>query len=119
MQQNKKESSNLKENIREDLMEYKFALNVLKKNPCSKQENKEYESIVKHGGKLPEGVYPYSDYSMDGFYTVTASDLTEDELKEYLFYKQLSMLKTIKNCVVFFAVLTIISLIFAFFALLR
>ena len=37
--------------------------------------------------------------------------MTEEEIAEYLRYKELKMLRTIKNCVVFFTTLAVISLV--------
>ena len=40
--------------------------------------------------------------------------MTADEIAQYLTYKKLHMLRTIKNCVVFFVVLTIVSMVLGF-----
>ncbi len=96
-------------NLRNKLRSHKFEFDLLQKIPCSKQENKEYQFLLENGRKLPEGVYPY-DYGTE-FYTIYEPDLTESEIREYLTYKQLSLIRTIKNCAVFFTVLTIIGMI--------
>ncbi|MBO5023683.1 MAG: hypothetical protein J6D11_05185 [Clostridia bacterium] len=100
--------------LKEELRSYKFEFDVLQKIPCSVKENKEYRKILKDGGQLPEGVYPY--IGADGtdtsdFYTICESNLSKDEMDEYLTYRKLKFLKTIKNCVVFFMVLQIITII--------
>ncbi len=96
-------------NLREKLRDHKFEFGLLQKIPCTKQENTEYKQILKDGGTLPEGVHA-SVYETDEFYKIHEADLTEAEISEYLTYKQLSLIKTIKNCVVFFTVLTVIGL---------
>ncbi len=102
-------------NLREELQSYKFDFDLLQRIPCSKQENKEYQKLIKDGGVLPEGVFAYvydsGEASTTEFYTIYKADLTESEIAEYLTYKKLSLIRTIKNCVVFFTVLTIIAMV--------
>ena len=104
--------------LRDELRSYKFEFDLLQKIPCSKQENKKYEQLLKDNGVLPEGVYTYigdnDEPSKTEFYTIYETDLTESEIAEYLTYKKLSLIKTIKNCVMFFTVLTIASMIIYF-----
>ena len=97
-------------NLRDELRAHKFEFDLLQKIPCTKQENTEYKQIVKDGGTLPEGVQACM-YETDEFYKIHEADLTEAEINEYLTYKQLSLIRTIKNCVVFFTVLTVIGLV--------
>ncbi len=102
-------------NLRDELRAHKFEFDLLQRIPCTKQENKEYQKLLKDGGTLPEGVYAYvydsGETSTTEFYTIYETDLTESEIREYLTYKQLSLIRTIKNCVMFFTVLTIIGMI--------
>ncbi len=102
-------------NLRDELRSYKFEFDLLQKIPCSKQENKEYQKLLKDGGVLPEGVFAYvydsGETSTTEFYTVYETDLTESEITEYLTYKKLNLIRTIKNCVMFFTVLTIIGMV--------
>lgn len=116
-------------NLKDAIKAYKFDLDLLQKIPCSDKENQEYKKILKEGGKLPEGVYPYikekGKSSLKEFYTVYEPDLTAAELEEYLKYKELSILNTIKNltytkinllniitdCLIFIVLLLIIALI--------
>lgn len=100
-------------NLRNELRLYKFDFDLLQKIPCSKKDNKKYEKLLKDGGVLPEGVFAYGyetgDASTTEFYTVYEADLTEAEIVEYLTYKKLSMLRTIRNCIL---VLTVSSMIY-------
>ena len=104
--------------LREELRYHKFEFDLLQKVPCTKQQNKELQQLLKDGSSLPEGVYAYvynsGEMSTTEFYTVLESDLTESEIREYLTYKQLSLIKTIKNCVLFFTILTIVGMFIYF-----
>lgn len=106
-------------NLRNELRLYKFDFDLLQKIPCSKQENKKYQKIIKDGGVLPEGVFAYGydtgDASTTEFYTVYETDLTEVEIAEYLTYKKLSMLRTIQNCMMLLTVSSIIYMVISIF----
>lgn len=107
-----------KVNLRDKLRSYKLEFDLLQEIPCSKEENKEYEKLLNNGEPLPDGVYSCVDAdgttSKTEFYTIYESDLSESEKIEYLTYKKLSLLKTIKNCVVFFTILIVIGLVAGF-----
>lgn len=100
-------------NLREELRAYRLEFDLIQKIPCSKRENTEYKKMLKESGTLPEGVYAYiynnGTESKDEFYTLCETDLTEDEIAEYLTFKKLSLLKTIKTCAVFFTVLSVLG----------
>ena len=85
----------------------------MQKIPCTKQENKKYQKLLKVGGVLPVGVFAYGhgtdDVSTTEFYTVYETDLIESEIAEYLTYRKLGMLRTIQHCIL---VLTISSIIY-------
>jgi hypothetical protein len=102
-------------NIRDELLAHKFEFNLLQKIPCTPQENEAYQKLLKDGGTLPEGVFAHvydtGEISTTEFYTIYEADLSESEIREYLTYKQLSLIKTIKNCALFFTILTIIGMI--------
>ena len=106
--------------LREVLRSYKYDFDLIQKVSCTKEENAEYTARVKAGQALPENVYRYQyetgEESFE-FYRIHEPELTEQEIAEYLTYKQLKLLNTIKNCVVFFTVLTVISMVIGFFAM--
>lgn len=106
--------ANEKNRIRDELQNYKFEFGLLKKVPCTLQESKEYEKILKDGGVLPEGIHVDQNPYEGSFYTIHEADLTDAEISEYLTYKQLSLVRTIKSCAVFFTTLTIIGLLLYF-----
>ena len=106
-------------NLRDELLLYKFDFDLLQKIPCSKQENRKYQKLLKEGGVLPEGVFAYGhetgDASTTEFYTVYETDLTESEIAEYLTYQKLSMLRTIKNYIMVLTVSFIIWMMLSIF----
>ena len=97
-----------------ELEQLKYKLGILQEVDCSDSEILEYRQLLSQGMSLPNGVLRRNPDSSDEFamfYTVKESKLSKDELSEYIQYKQLHTLITIKKCVVFFTVLTIISLV--------
>ena len=109
-----------KENLtlRDELNLYKCEFGLTEKIPCSKADNEKFMELVSNGGQLPQSVYRYKDVDtgqfLNEFYIMKDVDLTQNELEEYLTYKKLKLLNTIKNCVLFFTVLTIITLVISF-----
>lgn len=101
--------------LRDEIVTYKLDFGLLQKIPCTKEENKKYEDLLNNGKPLPDGVFSYIENngkeSNDTFYTIYETELTKEEINEYLALKKLKLLNTIKNCSVFFVVLTIISII--------
>ena len=102
--------------LREQLRQYKFNNNVLQKIDCSIEENKEFMKLIKSKQPLPDGIFAYKYNNFDngqptGFYRIHKPDLTENEIAEYLTYKQLDLLKTIKGYLTFFVGLTVIGII--------
>ena len=83
---------------------------------CSEEDNRRYAQMEKEGMALPKGVYRYGDFPDEDseYYTVCEADLTEAQVREYLMLKQCRLLNTIKNCVMFFTILTIIGMVSAF-----
>lgn len=98
-----------------ELQEYRCQYDILQRIGFSRKENKAYYKMVRSGEKLPENVHR-SEFADDEFFSYYQAELSEAERTEYLTYKQLDLLRTIKNCLVFFTVLVVISLIIAFFA---
>ena len=110
-------------NLKNELYQLRFENDLLQKIYCSDADFKKYLQMLKNGEKLPDGVFQESsEYGQSiSFYTIYESDLTEAEKSEYLLLKQLvaiDHIRTIKNCVVFFTVLAIISLVLSFIAIL-
>lgn len=107
-------------NLRKELEEQRYEWGLLQKIPCSKEDNKRYVQMLKNGEKIPKGVYRYVDgagVEMNSFYTIYKSDLSKEEQDELITLTKLSLIRTIKNCAIFFVALTVISLLVYFLVL--
>lgn len=103
-----------KVDLKEKLRHLRFDMDFLQRIDCSKEDNKKYCDILKSGNALPEGVFQYKNPEtgepFGEFYTVYDSGLSDSEKQEYIQYQSLLHIKTIKNCVIFFMGLTVVSL---------
>lgn len=106
--------------LKKELTSLQYKVQLIQKIDCSKEDNKKYRELSKQGLPLPEGVYAYkTDMGEDmyQYYTIyIPTELSKEERIEYIMLKQVQTIETIKNCVLFFTALTVISLIVAFFA---
>ena len=93
----------------DELIQEKIKYGLARKIPCSPQESQIYIQAIRSGQPLPTGVYkdPYAPE----FFRIAEIDLTETQRKEFFALQQIKQLTTIKNCMVFFTVLTVIALI--------
>ena len=101
-------------NLKKEFERLKYRLDILQEVNCSEDENKEYRQLLKEGKPLPDGVFrrnAWQEIDDSIFYTVQQTELSGDELAEYIQYKQLCTLITIKKCAVFFTVLTVLSIV--------
>ena len=79
---------------------------------CSDKENQMYlTKYIEAGVELPEDIYLERNGDDFLFYTIQQPDYSSEKLKQLLAYKEFKTLRTIKNCVVFFTILTIIGLV--------
>ena len=99
--------------LAKELEQLKYDLGILEKIECSDGEAEEYRNLLVQGNPLPDGVIrtnPDSSPEYAMFSKVKNTSLSASELSDYIQYKQLRTLMTIKSCVVFFTILTVISL---------
>jgi hypothetical protein len=82
-----------KQDLRKIIRQYKFDNGLLQQINCSDDEHNEYRKLIKSKQELPEGVYhgKYENGS-DCFYRVQTTDLTDNEISEYLTYRQLNFI---------------------------
>lgn len=80
---------------------------------CTDEENERYAAMLKNGQPLPEGVRATIDNLNKKVFCIKTlkTDLTEEEQKQYILLKLMVDIQSMKNCMIFFTVLTIISLI--------
>ena len=98
--------------LKKEFVQLRYEFGVLEQNDCTEEQNAQYRQLAKENKPLPARVYcknsdPTYEYSQ--FYAVSEMDLTPEQLNEYLQYKQLKTLTSIKKCMVFFTVLTLCS----------
>lgn len=92
------------------LDKYRVEYGLTKAIACPPEENEEYRKLKEEGKSLPEGIEEYTDMPGD-FYRLHEEEITDAERKEYLAYKKLDVLRSIKNCFKFFVVLTVVSIV--------
>lgn len=108
--------------IKNELQWLRIDMKFLQQVKCSREECEKYIAMLNNGQSLPEGVYQYVNDMGNGigvFYRIYDSGLSDAEKQEYIQCKKLAHIKTIKNCIVFFTVLTAISLLVTLIALLK
>jgi hypothetical protein len=80
------------------------------RQPCTDIENEEFILLRDHKQDLPEGIYRYKQENR--FYRLVKDDVSEEEINRLLMLKQIKLLIAIKNSMIFFTILAIISLFF-------
>ena len=102
-------------NLKEELKSMKLKFGIYTEQEILSESAKEpYIKLLKEGKPMPWDIRcKENDYEPESsdFFRITKTDMTEEEIAEYLRYKELKMLRTIKNCVVFFTTLAVISLV--------
>ncbi len=94
-------------NSREELDLLSVELGLKQKAYLSIESADKLKRSLESGESLPVGVY----LDANGYYGYIKTLLNDEEIDQLLAYRQTFYLKTIKNCVLFFAALTAISLI--------
>ena len=112
---NKLRGISIMKDLRNELRQLKFDLDLIQKDYCSKEEAKQYRKMVKARQSLPDGVK--SDET--GYFRYVEIDLSKENLDNLILYRQTSYLKSIKNSMIFFVFLTIVSLIISLVIALR
>lgn len=95
--------------LKKELQDSLLDLGILEKELCTNRENKEYRKMQKDNAPLPEGVLQSPDTFQ--YYRVNKTDLSEEEIDRLLRYRRTLYLRSIKNSMIFFVGLSIISLI--------
>lgn len=80
---------------------------------CSADELVELNDLYNQNLPLPEGVFRIYTGS---FVRVV---ITDEQITQYLLLSQTKRLNTIKNCCVYFVVISVLTILFSLFALIR
>lgn len=105
-------------NIREELLQMRLNEGLSTATPCTEDECRTFAELTANKKQLPKGIAEVESGEEAAFYRIENAGLTDEEQKEYVRLKKLGYLKTIKNCLVFFAALAIIGLASGLIALL-
>ena len=103
----------MKSKFNEKLLQLKYDNGFCLEVDCSEEENQLYLKLLKQKKELPIDIVRREESNgtkLDEFYKVVPLEISHEELHEYCLLKQTKHLNTIKNCVVFFTILTAISL---------
>ncbi len=113
--------SNRAKDVRQELFDKQVEYGFLTIVDCTDQENAEYANRKKNGEALPENVRQYketrTDRYVDKFYYLKDARLSDAEKHEYLRYMELDRLNTIENILLFFVILSVISIILSLISL--
>ncbi len=94
--------------LRAELREMRFALDLTQKVYCNKDEEKSLRKMKKEKLPLPDDI----KIDDDGFfYRHIDTDLSEQEIEQLFSYRQITYLRSIKNSMLFFVILATISII--------
>lgn len=96
--------------LRSELFRMRVEFDLIQQVYCSKDEETQIKQLIKSKQPLPDGIHTDKDGT---HYKFVNSDLSKEDMDELLLYRQLKYLQTIKNCMLFFVVLTIIPIILA------
>lgn len=100
--------------LKKELFRLRVEFDTIQQVFSTKDEEKQIKQLIKKKQPLPEDIYLDNSGS---HYRFVNADISKEDLDELLFYRQLKYLRTIKNCFIFFVVLTIIPIILYFFLL--
>ena len=102
----------MKNKFYEELLQLKYDSGLCREVDCSEEENRAFAELLKQKKDLPADVLRREDENhRNEFYRVVPLEISHEELKEYCILKQTKHLHTIKNCVLFFTVLAVLSLL--------
>lgn len=92
-------------NLKEELLQNRIALNLIQKEYCNALEQKDFRQLGIR--RIPSDIHWEANGS---FFRTRRTDLSDQEVNDLLLYRQTLYLKDIRNYMMFFVILTIISL---------
>ena len=105
----------------EKLLELMYESGLCREIDCTDEENQMFLDMIKRKEELPIDIVRREESNgtkLDEFYKVVPLEITSEEIQKYCALQNAKNIKTIKNCVVFFTALTVISLVVTFCLLL-
>lgn len=102
------------DSIKSKKFKYKAKLGLANAVMCTKAQNDELNETVKRGEKLPNNIFAYDfieDINYYKFVIYNEDSSSIDQIDDYLKYKKLCDLQTIKKCMVYFTTLSVICLV--------
>ena len=100
-------------NAKEQLNGLRLLYGTFTRKECDEESSKKYKEIVtneKSYENLPNNVKCVISMGTHKFFRLD-SKLTENEIYEFIGYKIIALLSTIKNCVMFFTICGIVALV--------
>ena len=93
--------------LKSELKERQIKLGLIPKIYCDGDETVTFNKLTVNKQPLPKGVWRDDT----GYFRCGEPDLSEDEIRQLLLLRQIQYLGTIKNCVLYFVVLSVVILI--------
>jgi len=106
-------------NLENDLVHMNEDLGLIKRVPCSKEEEIEFRKLREEGKKVSNEKYGNVYESSTYFYRYQQAERDKEEIDRLIAYRQMKYLNTIKNCLIFFTVLACFSILVAFIFFLK
>lgn len=100
-------------NAKEQLNSLRLMYGTFTRKECDEETSKKYKEIVtkeKSYEKLPNNVKCVMSMGTYRFFYLD-SKMTENEIYEFIGYKIITLLSTIKNCIMFFTICGIVALV--------
>jgi len=94
--------------LKKELFRLKVEFDIIQQCYCSIEEEKDLNLLTKNKQPLPDDM---KTDDVGNHYRFINANLSKDELDEFLLLRQIKYLRTIKNCMIFFVLLVILSFI--------
>lgn len=91
--------------LNKELFRLRVEFDFIQRAYCSKDEEKHIKQLIKNKEVLPDDIHTDSDGT---HYKYVKTDISNEDKDELLLYWQIKCLKSIKNSMTFFVVLTLI-----------
>ncbi len=98
-------------NKRSEFDEMRVENGLFKRKLVNKEDSEKYRKLIDANKDLPDNI-TYDSYLGCFFEKELKTDFTEKEIMEYIGYKQIKLLSTIRNCIVFFTICYILGLVY-------